>query len=627
MRMSKVSELRQDLLEPVLEHFPSHVITEEHQANERLAIRWRWLSMLSVVAAGGLLIVSLADAGGHREAPWAETLFWLGLLVLFVPITLRLTSPTITHTEGVGLIIILGLGLYLVKVMHSPEGFTYFDEFLHWRTYNDILASSHLFTKNLVLPVSAQYPTLEIVTVALTSLTGLPFFVAGVVIVGVIRVVFVVALYLFFEQISGLRQVGYIASVLYMANPNYLFFNAMFKYESLALALTALALFVMIRRQNVHRTSWARHTLLAGLIVLAVVTTHHLTAFALTGFLGVWGATAWYTRRHTGERSGPLDMLLLAGVANALWLHFVADRVGEYLLPLVSSAGTEFINLLRGQASAPRQLFVSSSGIAPLWERVVGLGSAGLILLGLAVGLWQLWRNHRYRGAALALGIGAMGYPISLVMRLSGRSWEVGYRATEFLFVAVAFVVALGVVEFGLRGRWPRWAAGIFVAAAAVIFLGGIVNGWSRQWRLPGPYLPAQDTRSVEPEGILAAEWARAYLGPDRVMAADRTNTVLMATYGDQHVRTTISGAEDPGWVLYSENFGLGPRGLIQRNKIQYMVVDYRLVAAPNLAVRYFDNVPVDEAFAKFDATVGVNRVFDSGSIRIYDVGALGNVP
>ena len=511
--------------------------------------------------------------------------------------------------------------------MHSPEGFTYFDEFLHWRTYNDILESSHLFTKNLVLPVSAQYPTLEIVTDALTSLTGLPFFVAGVLIVGVIRVVFVLALYLFFEQISGQRQVGYIASVLYMANPNYLFFNAMFKYESLALALTALAVFMVIRRQNVHSTSWMRHTVLAGLIILAVVTTHHLTAFALTGFLAVWVATAWYTHRHAAEKAGPLDMLLLAVVANALWLHFVADRVGEYLFPLVSSAGTELINLLRGQASAPRQLFVSSSGIAPLWERVVGLGSAGLILLGLALGLWQLWRNHRSRAAALALGIGALGYPISLVMRLSGRSWEVGYRATEFLFVAVAFVVALGVVEFGLLGRWRRWAPGVFVAAAAVIFLGGIVNGWSRQWRLPGPYLPAQDTRSVEPQGILAAEWARTYLGPDRIMGADRTNTVLMATYGDQHVRTTISGAEDPNWVLYSNYFGLGPRGLIQRNHIQYMVVDYRLVDAPNLAQRYFDNVPVAEAFAKFDAAIGVNRVFDSGSIRIYDVGALGNVP
>lgn len=251
---------------------------------------WGWLPALSLVAALGVLAVALADNSARMNAPMAEPLFWIGLVVLFAPIAARLAMPGLTRRESIGLVVILGLGLYLVKVLYSPLGFTLFDEFLHWRTADDIVRSSHLFHENPMLPVSPLYPGLENATNALMSLSGLTIFQAGVIVLGVARLVMVLALYLSYEEISQSSRVAGIGAALYMANPNFLFFDAQFAYESLALPLTLMILFVLARWQRTPMGRRAGLGLIAALGVLAVVVTHHVTAYMLTAILIVWAA-------------------------------------------------------------------------------------------------------------------------------------------------------------------------------------------------------------------------------------------------------------------------------------------------------------------------------------------------
>ncbi len=50
----------------------------------------------------------------------------------------------------------------VIRALTSPLHFYLYDEFLHWRTENDVIASGHLFTPNSLLPVSPYYPGLEI---------------------------------------------------------------------------------------------------------------------------------------------------------------------------------------------------------------------------------------------------------------------------------------------------------------------------------------------------------------------------------------------------------------------------------------------------------------------------------
>jgi hypothetical protein len=157
-------------------------------------------------------------------------------------------------------------------------------------------------------------------------------------------------------------------------------------------------------------------------------------------------------------------------------------------------------------------------------------------------------------------------------------------------------------------------------AALCVLFLGGVIAGWPPDWRLPGPYVADEATRSIEPVGITSAEWARSHLGAGNRMAADSANHLLMGSIGEQHVQTSLSGGLDPKWVLFAPAINSEIVFYLRRNETDYIVVDWRLATRPMMASKYFPGTTTGEALEKFDRTPGIYRVYDSGYIAIYDV-------
>jgi hypothetical protein len=611
--------------------------TSSAQAAERAvslpdAIRWGWLPALSVVDALGLLLVALAVTGARHAATWSEPLYWTGLLIMFMPTTVRLASANTSRRERIGLVVLLGLSLYLVKVLHSPVGFTLVDEFQHWRTVIDILQSGHLFHENPLLPVSPLYPGLENVTSALASLSGLTTFDVGIVVLGIARLVLVLALYLFFEQVSRSPRVAGMALVLYMANPSFLYFDAQYAYESLALPLAMWTLWAIALQEGIsdrHRV-WLKMIALLG--VGAVVVTHHITSYALVAFLVLWTVTFYWRRRGEASHPNPAGTALVALVAALAWLILVANTTVGYLAPVLEGAVRELVQLIAGEALG-REFFRSGAGhVAPLWERLAGFASVGMILLGLPFGLVQAWRQHREKAIALALMGGAFVYPAGLALRLTQAGAETSQRTSAFVFVAIVFVLAIGVAELWLS-RYSDWKRRLaFTAWATVIFVGGIVVGMPAWVRLPGPYLVGSDSRSIERQGIAAAEWTRALLGPGHRMTSDRTNRFLLGTYGEQIPLRT--GASQ---IFFATELGAAQRAFLRSGRLQYVVFDRRLsqqLSELGIYVEktepgaYHHTTPLDpRTFAMFDNVPNTSRLFDSGDITIYDVGALSNEP
>mgnify|MGYP000946532137 CR=1 FL=1 len=78
-------------------------------------------------------------------------------------------------------------------------------------------------------------------------------------------------------------------------------------------------------------------------------------------------------------------------------------------------------------------------------------------LLGLPFGLFEVWRNHRAKAAAVAIGLAACLNPAMYVLRLTGGGWEVSNRSSEFLYISIGFVIALGLVNLQLP-RLLHWA-------------------------------------------------------------------------------------------------------------------------------------------------------------------------
>lgn len=592
---------------------------------------WGALPFLAVGSALGLVVVALAFHGGRQGASWGEPLFWLGLMVMFLPAAARMCSSAADRRERIGLIVLLGLALYLVKVMQYPLGAAYHDEFGHLRSTQDIARTGELFSPNPIVPAYPFYPGLQIVTEALRRLSGLSTFSAGLVVVGAAKVMFGVALFNVLAAVARSNRVGGLAALVYMGSPSFVFFDSLFAYESLALPLAFTVLACLIAWPGNQRDA-LRMRVVAAILTLALVATHHLTAYALAAFLVLWAIVHYGLREHSSPRP-PLLVTAIAVAGPAAWLIFVSKGATSNLVGIVADAVGGLVDLFPGGSTSEKKLFTSGTGEEdPLLEQLLGFGSVALILLALPFGLLGLWRGGRDRALPLVLGMIALAYPLSLALRLTSSGTETSSRLSAYVFLGIGLVVALAVTGYWLRrGRDSRIAKpAIFAIYAGLVFVGGIVVGLAPDSRLPGPYLVGADPRSIEPQGVGAARWSRSHLGSGRRVATDLTNSLLFASYGGQQtVRGEIAGVPVPT-LFFSTRFGATERAIIEGEKLDYVVADTRLAASLPRSGDYFEGAQPERepdagpiplsGFEKFDAIAGVSRVYDAGDIRVYDV-------
>jgi hypothetical protein len=583
-------------------------------------------------------MVAVGYTRSRASEGWGEPLFWWGLVLIFAPIVIRLfVIQTLERRERVGLLLVLQVLLYFVTVLQYPLTFSGFDEFAHWRTAQDISVTGHLFQDNSLLTISPIYPGLEMVTNAVSDLTGLSLTLSGRIVVGVGHLLLVLALYLLFERVTGSARLAGIATALYMTNPHYLFFDAQYAYESIALPMAVFVLFVAARAVHLGDPLRTRLGFIIAAIVgvWTVVVMHHLTSYALMGFLLLWMLASLLRSRRTWD-SVSLGIFVLLGMASvAFWLVYTQSRALAYLTPVVAGAVHQLQLILAGEV-ATRQLFHDyGGGVAPLWQRVIASGSVGLILVGIVPGIFWIWRN-RVNAAVLALAVWALLYVPSQALRLSQAGIEVADRATEFVFLGLATVIAIGMTQVKpdiLNRRVAIWALTLFTT---VLFIGGVIAGSGPDWdRFPGPFLVSADARSLTPEGSSVAQWASANLGSGHRVATDRVNSLLMATYGRQRVITSLDDNIDPSPLFTSLTFDDTDLSILRDAQIQYLVADLRLSTALPRRGFYFSEIepgafnytaPISKAaLTKYDNLPNVNRVFDSGDIVIYDTGALLN--
>lgn len=613
----------------------------------------------------GLLLISWGNVRSRSGAD-GQILFWAGLLLILFPAAWRLFQHQVGRKERVVLLALLSLSLYLVKMLHSPLLFTFHDELVHWRTAQDIQISGHLFQPNPLIPTSPLFPGLEIATAAIASISGLSTFAAGVLIIALGKVLLVLALFLFFEKISASSYLAGLVVMFYTANPSFLYFDAQFSYESLALPLAAFILLLVVR--DARSQPAAGQSAVTLLAVLALTVTHHLTAYALVLLLVFFVLIpplhslfhSLYPRLHSRFRDpvekwikknpGPgaypvpspaqsspavhRPSVLLLALCTFTWLLSVASFTLSYITPYMSGAFLELLELIVGEG-AGRALFHTFSGqAAPVYEMILGSASVLVVLTASALGLLRVCRQ-RFNHLALALSFCATAYPLSLIFRLTYWGSEASSRASAHLFIAVAFVLA---VAAGTSCRpLTRLRTVILSSLFCLVFMGQVIVGWPLWARLPGPYLVSADMRSIDGEGLAAAEWAQTVLGAGQRFSSDRVNTLLLGTCGRQHAVTVINDGVLVAPVFFAAGFGAPEKDILSAAQVEYLLVDSRLSSSLPMTEVYFERgepggyrhrSPIDPAaLAKFDAVPAVSRIYDSGAIRIYDLRGLVDDP
>ncbi len=525
---------------------------------------------------------------------------------------------------------------YLFKVIYSPSFFTFLDEMQHWRTVNDILLSHHLFSLNPILTVSPFYPGLEIVTDALISLTGLSIFQAGLIVVGAGRIIIVLSLYLLFEKISGSSQVAGIGTLVYMANPHFLLFDAQFAYESLALPLAVLTLYLAVKFVEFSGFGKVAMGFAILLGVAAVIVTHHVTSFLLVSILLLWAFLLGLKGIQVFARLSPTWAGLLGYAGIITWLAYVATQAVVYLSSPLATAMQQIVLLILGERT-PRQLFVQNSTGLPndLYLKALGIASVLLILLLLPYGLFKVWQKYRSQPVAVILGLIAVTYPVTMALHYVPWGLLVATRTAPYVFLGVGFVVAVGYVHFRRSRSLSAFIQIAFISVMMVIFLGTVASGVSA-WGLPVEYNQESYTNSSDQQSISAADWAWSHLGPNQRFAAEGNMQWILASFGEQR---SITPDADKIWEqsIFQAGVNNGDiSGLLRGGQIQYLAIDRRNGSAlwnpqSNLVQRNFGSSFLSSfapgaLYSEFDYDKQVSRIYDGGAVVMYNVGILSNV-
>ena len=218
---------------------------------------------------------------------------------LVVPFTIYLTVLMVPRLGTLREITVAVLGLYpaVVYRMSSPLVLAGYDEQLHKQTLMDLLLGSGLFAPNPGLKVSPYYPGLELFTGVVIRLTGLPVVLAMSLVILLCRLLLVLIIYHAALLVSPSRRGASLVVAFYAVSAHFYSFNSGFAYQTLALTLGLGGIFLLRRAQLADDATAPPAFLIASLVLIATVVTHHATSWMVLAFLIAWAAMS-----RKGER-------------------------------------------------------------------------------------------------------------------------------------------------------------------------------------------------------------------------------------------------------------------------------------------------------------------------------------
>ena len=320
--------------------------------------------------------------------------------------------------------------------MYSPNGFTLHDELGQMRSTEDLLRTGELYRHNPIVAAYAFFPGLHGVTAAFASISRLSVFTSGLIVIGVARAVLMVAIFAFLARVTGSARIAGLGALIYAANPNFLYFDSEYSYESLAICLAAGCLLAVSWAES--RAPGRRVSVgIAVLLAAGVVVTHHLTSYALVVALIVWALAGRFKPSPNKPRSAvPLVAGLTALMAGA-WLLVAGNAVASDTEPSIRSAVSGLWDIVSGSHGVKTPFTAAAGYSDPLYIKAMGIASVGCLLMALPWALLATWRHRKKHPAIMMLGVAALAYPATLALRLSLAGSETSNRASEFVFIGL----------------------------------------------------------------------------------------------------------------------------------------------------------------------------------------------
>jgi hypothetical protein len=595
---------------------------------------------LTLGMAFGTLLIAIGFAASRSQRSWASELYWAGQVTIYaLPAGFLLFRRSLLRVEAVAIAFLMPISTYLVLLFYNPTRFLFLDEFSHVQTAQSILSTHHLFHISTTLAVSPQFPGLEIATTCVAHLTNLSIVASGFIVAGTAHVLVGLALYFLVSQLTHDHRIAALAAVIYATSPHYQFFDSYFIYETMALPfflLVLLGMAKMLDEKGAAANTWAVVSIACG---AAVAVSHHVTGFWLVGTLLVFCVAQLLLPK--GVRTLRVPIVFVAVAATVIvWDLVVATSTLAYFKPVIQA-------FIGGKPYRPPRQIGATSVITGTLKRGPN-GNARpvdsaieyvsiLILMALApLGALKIWRDRRdgLRAVGLGLAISSMSIFVIVVLRLGAANGTVlAARSLTFIMIPISFVCAvmMGRSLANDGTRLPRvtnlarrmWTPLTKTAVIVVLALGGIAGGYPNYYsRLPGPYLVAAWERSIDSHNLTAASWVRTSLRSNAGLASDFFTAQTLSALGHKYNRKNTAG------LFLTSQFTSADFEILRTSHVRYVVVDKRITTMlPNVGyyfaadpARRFYSKPLPRiAIDKFNSIPGVSRIYDDGTIIIYD--------
>jgi len=611
---------------------------ERPEQTGRSQSRWYRRSLGDIVAAGLLLlaVAIVVDVYGRARVDSGNgyyAAFWMGMGLAYITVLWQIWN----QRWSAGWLMLLGIITFVPKFVMSPTRPIYFDETAHFQLLRHVVEHGTLFQYTPLLPIGTDYPGLQAVAATIHLVTGASDWQSALITVGGSHVCVPLLFYLCGREVLKTDRAAGIAALVYMANPQFLYGDTQFAYESLALVfMGACVLFYLRSLKSDAKSGAIAYGVLSALTGVACVATHHLTTMALGAILVViallWPGDGWILGRLGGRRARPGDVaadrldasarrtLDGSGGASAnvggdvgtpegawpllsspslatrllppavviggfsLWIAFIAPSTISYLAPHVTQPIRGLLAVLRGshythlgnsttKVAATRVAFAGSQ--IPRYEIWAGY-AAPAVFVGVGLVAAVLWiRNSWVRWRYTWLYVLALAYFLSLPAILLVGGAAGAHRSWATSFFPLGLLVGIVVVD-GYHLAHGRIGKIVVAILLLVVLVGDTAAGSAADYRFPGPYEFGSDTRSVTAQTISMATWVKDNLGEDAHIATDRYTGLALVNVAD--AVTPQTSGKLPISEFWYDDYPPDPTLLrrMQRAGDDYIAVDLR---------------------------------------------------
>lgn len=609
-------------------------------------------SVVAVPAGAALIVLAYHHAAGLASPDDLQfALYWTGFLVgMLSLVALSCASGIDAVTRTCGLV---GVGLFGMVPRLQRFGPAGSDEFIHLRQSMEAFFSGEVGHTLFLLPISKEFFGLHQVTSAFARLTGMPLWFAGISVVILAHVLSVLAVYQLIRLVDVPARGAAVGAVVYTLNPSWLFFDAGFAYESIALPLVLWCLAATVAAGRATEKPALRSLAAAVLCVIALPMIHHLSTIMLClimTLLIVARLVYWFPRTIVGglgacrERLWPLAFVWFCLLGSIhLWWSEKYDWLLSYLAPAWTDGLSQLGKILDGVGKSSGQRSLFGQSLNPTYEVVSGYLYPFVVLALFLWSLTVLWRNRRRVGTAVwAFAVlGAMFFA-SMPLVLTQGGAEGAHRSWGYSFIGIAVVCGMAWSYGGRSGdataTRPRLATvlghpGARAGVASLVFIimafGSATLGVNLSARFPGSANVGDDARSMSKEGAAVAAWMAANAPVDTPVMADRWVSLQIGSVG----RMSALRPSDtfPVWDLFMSAAPVRPEVLkqISDSDIRYFVVDARMATTrPRMGYWFTRNEPgvrgdqpfPQSALDRFDCLPWLHGVYAAGPLTVYEV-------